>query len=105
MKTPHGISRHSRVRQRKVIIRRVSLVGSGASLMLLGIVSVPSPLPVGFVLFAMGLFMMAKGSRTARRSIKHLRRRVPLFSRGLNRAKHRLPPPMRDFIEKSDPEG
>ncbi|HVI53352.1 MAG TPA: hypothetical protein VM661_19240 [Candidatus Sulfotelmatobacter sp.] len=104
MRTPHGISRHSRMRQRKVILRRVSLVGSGASLILLGIVSVPSPVPIGFVLFAMGLFMMAKGSRTARRSIKHLRRRVPLFSRGLNHAKHRLPSQMRDFIEKSDPE-
>ena len=104
MRTPHGISRHSRRRQRKVLVRRVSLVGSGASLMVLGVISVPSPIPIGFVLFVMGLFMMAKGSRTARRTVKHLRRRVPLFSRGLNRAKHRLPPHMRAFIEKSDPE-
>jgi len=104
MKPTHGISRHSRVRQRKVFIRRASLVGSGASLMLLGVISVPSPVPIGFVLFVMGLFMMAKGSRTARRTVKHLRRRMPLFSRSLNHAKHRLPSHMRDFIEKSDPE-
>jgi len=101
MKAIHRISNH---RRRKVVLRRVGFVGSGASLMLLGILSAPTPVPIGFVLFAMGLYMMARGSKTARRSIKHLRRRMPLFSRGLNQAKHRMPAPMRDFIEKSDPE-
>ncbi len=91
-------------RRHRVLVRRLSLVGSGSALMVLGMLSVPSPVPVGFVLFVLGLFMTAKGSRRVRRNIKLLRRRVPLFSRSLNHAKRHMPPPVRSFIERSDPE-
>jgi hypothetical protein len=71
--------------------------------MMLGVLTVPTPVPIGFVLFAVGLYLVARGSKRARRSVKHFRRHVPLFSRGLNTIKHRLPPRLQAFIERSDP--
>lgn len=93
-----------RLRRRTVLTaKRTALVGVGATCMVAGIASVPSPLPIGFVLFAMGLYFTARGSKMARRGIKVLRRTLPPLSRGLNAIKHRLPIAMRRFIERSDP--
>lgn len=96
--------RRRRLRRRTVVTaKRSALVGVGAACMVAGIASVPSPLPIGFVLFAMGLYFAARGSKLARRGVKWVRRTLPPFSRGLNGIKHRLPPAMRRFIERSDP--
>jgi hypothetical protein len=93
-----------RLRRRTMLTaKRGALVGVGATCMVAGIASVPSPLPIGFVLFAMGLYFTARGSKLARRGIKWARRHLPPLSRGLNGIKHRLPPAMRRFIERSDP--
>ncbi|MBC7950202.1 MAG: hypothetical protein H7Z12_00075 [Rhodospirillaceae bacterium] len=93
-----------RLRRRTAItVKRTALVGMGCTCMVVGIASVPSPLPVGFVLFAMGMYFAARGSKMARRGVKWVRRSLPPFSRGLNGIKHRMPVPMRRFIERSDP--
>jgi len=92
-----------RRRRIQVLVQRVTLLGSGSSLIVLGVLSVPTPIPIGFFLFAAGLYLMARGSKRARHSVKGLRRRVPPFSRGLNSVKHRLPKGLRKFIEHSDP--
>lgn len=96
--------RRRRLRRRTVVTaKRTALVGAGAACMVAGIASVPSPLPIGFVLFAMGLYFAARGSKLARRGVKWARRASPPLSHGLNRIKHRLTPAMRRFIERSDP--
>lgn len=96
--------RRRRLRRRTMIAaKRTALVGVGCTCMVAGIASVPSPLPIGFVLVAMGLYFAARGSKLARRGVKWVRRTLPPFSRGLNGIKHRLPPSMRRFIERSDP--
>lgn len=93
-----------RLRRRTVLTaKRTALVGVGATCMVAGVVSVPSPLPIGFVLFAMGLYFAARGSKVARRGVKWMRGAVPPLSRGLNGLKPRLPAAMRRFIERSDP--
>ena len=79
------------------------MIGSGGLLMILGVLAAPTPVPIGFILFAVGLYLVARGSKRVRRSVKHFRRQVPPFSRGLNRIKHRLPHRLRAFIERSDP--
>lgn len=90
-------------RRATIALRRTALVGLGGACMAAGIASVPSPLPIGFVLFAMGLYFAARGSKLARRGVKWGRRRLPPLSRGLNLIKPRLPAAMRRFIERSDP--
>lgn len=97
---------HARRRLRRrtaLTVKRMALVGMGCTCMVAGVISVPSPLPVGFVLFALGLYFAARGSKLARRGVKWIRRELPPFSRGLNGIKHRVPLPMRRFIERSDP--
>lgn len=91
-------------RRSSLTLKRAALMGTGCTLMVAGIASVPTPIPIGFVLFAMGLYFLARASKTARRGIKWTRRQVPPLSRGLNIIKPRLPPPMKRFIERSDPE-
>jgi hypothetical protein len=90
-------------RRTSVRVKRTALLGMGFTLMVAGVATVPTPVPIGFVLFAMGLYFAARGSKTARRGVKWLRRRAPRFSRGLNGIKHRMPADMKNFIEKSDP--
>lgn len=98
-----GRARRRLRRRTAVTVKRTALVGMGCTCMVVGIASVPSPLPVGFVLIAMGLYFAARGSKLARRGVKWVRRSLPPFSRGLNGIKHRVPMPMRRFIERSDP--
>lgn len=83
--------------------KRTGLLGMGSAFMLAGVASVPTPVPVGFVLFALGLYFVARGSRKARRSVTWIRRQAPPVSRGLNRIKDRMPSNLRLFIERSDP--
>ncbi len=94
-----------RRRRRRIALQRVTLIGSGSTLMILGVLSAPTPVPIGFVLFAVGLYLVARGSKRVRHSVKYFRRQVPPFSRGLNRIRHHLPPRLRAFIERSDPHG
>lgn len=90
-------------RRTTLTLRRAGFVGMGTAFMVAGIASIPTPIPIGLVLFAVGLYFIARGSKLAGRGIKLARRRLPMLSRGLNALKPRLPAPMRRFIEKSDP--
>jgi hypothetical protein len=92
-----------RRRRRRILTKKVSLIGSGGSLMVLGVLSAPLPVPIGFVFFTAGLYLVARGSKRVRHSVKHVRRLIPPLSRGLNGVKHRLPRRLRTFIEHSDP--
>lgn len=104
------LSRRARLRlQRRfrrrsmVTVKRGALVSTGCTLMAVGILSVPSPLPIGFVLIVIGMAITAQGSKSAGRGFTWIRRRVPRLSHGLNRLKPRMPAAVRRFIEKSDP--
>lgn len=93
-----------RLRRRSgLAMRRAAFLGTGCTLMVAGIASVPTPVPIGLVLFAMGLYFLARGSKTAGRGVKWARGRMPRLSRGLNVIKPRMPASMRRFIERSDP--
>lgn len=95
---------HRRLRRRTVVtVKRAVFLGLGVAFMVAGVISVPSPLPIGFVLFAMGLYFAARGSKFARRGVTWVRRILPPLSRALNGVKHRMPLAMRRFIERSDP--
>lgn len=90
-------------RRTALAVKRGALLGVGCTLMAAGVASAPTPVPIGFVLFAMGMYFTARGSKAARRGIKWMRGRLPGFSRGLNGIKGRVPSSMRRFIERSDP--
>lgn len=103
MRRPGEAALRRHRRRLMVTAKRAGLLGLGSGFMLAGVVSAPTPLPIGFVLFALGMYFAARGSKKARRSVKWLRRQSPPMSHGLNRIKHRLPAKLRVFIERSDP--
>lgn len=98
-----GLARRLRRRWTLTVKRAVLLVLALACIAA-GIAAVPSPVPIGFVLFVMGLYFAARGSKLARRGVTALRRAVPPMSRALNAVKPRLPHAVRRFIERSDPD-
>ncbi len=82
----------------------MAMFSAGSVLMVAGAAAVPMPVPgLGLVLFAVALYFFARSSKAARQALKWSRRRVPPFSRGLERLKPRLPRPMRHFIDHSAP--
>ena len=94
-----------RMRRRwAVVAKRAVWLVLALAFIAAGIAAVPSPVPIGFVLFAIGLYFAARGSKMARRGVTALRRAVPPMSRALNAVKHRLPLSVRRFIERSDPQ-
>jgi len=106
---PRGIGWDMRRRRRwrrrtRVAAQRTALMGAGSTLMVAAFAAVPTPVPgLGLMLFAMALYFLARGSKSARRAVKWSRRRMPPLSRGLERIKPGLPAGMRRFIERSDP--
>lgn len=68
-----------------------------------GLVIMPTPVPIGLVLFVAGLTLLARESETARKGIRWVRRRLPVLSNAMNKAAPRLPSGLRTFIETTDP--
>jgi hypothetical protein len=94
-----------RLRRRAgVAAKRGALLGFGVVLLVAGIAAVPTPVPgLGLALMAAAIYFLVRGSRYTRQAVKWSRRRVPPFSRGLERIKTTLPPGMRHVIDRSAP--
>lgn len=90
-------------RRSGLTVKRAALLGTGGTLVVAGMALAPTPIPIGFLLFAVGLYFLARGSRSARTGVKWARARLPRLSRGLNAVKPRLPAGVRRFIETTDP--
>ena len=72
------------------------LVASGA-------VIAPTPIPVGLVLVAVGLGLLATESRWVRGRLQAMRQRFPGFCRRLNAVKPKVPGFVARVIEDTDP--
>ncbi|WP_160166763.1 PGPGW domain-containing protein [Caenispirillum salinarum] len=82
---------------------RLVRLGLGWILVVVGAVTAPTPVPVGLPMVAVGLYLLARESKTVRRVIRERRRALPGFSRRLNGLKHRMPRGVRRMIEATDP--
>jgi len=69
----------------------------------IGLITLPTPIPIGAVLTAAGCALVLAESRTARRALLELRRRHPGFSDQLARGTRYLPRWMRRVLEQTDP--
>lgn len=76
----------------------------GMTFIVAGILTMPTPVPLGLVLVVVGLYFVARASRSMRGMVVRMRRHSPGFSRCLNRIRHRMPNSMRAFIDNSDPD-
>lgn len=81
---------------------RVFQLALGVFLMIFGpIIGLPTPGPLGFILFGAGLALVLRNSRWARRRYVRYSRRYPRVQQAVNfglrrRSKRRLPVPVED---------
>ncbi|WP_413205662.1 PGPGW domain-containing protein [Rhodospirillum sp. A1_3_36] len=76
----------------------------GWSLIFLGVIVAPTPLPLGLLLMAVGLYMVARDSVVARRMVRWIRRHISPLNKGLEALHPRVSKGMRVFIERTHPD-
>jgi hypothetical protein len=76
---------------------------AGSVILVVGIVIAPTPIPIGVVLIAIGLFMLSVESRRVRRLVRGIRGRIGGLDRALRRAEPRLPRGLAHMLHLTDP--
>lgn len=75
----------------------------GSTLVLFGLVLSVTPIPVGLVMVAVGLLLLAPYFKPIQSLVRRLRRRSDTVDRSLRKIKRRCPPVIRTAIEKTAP--
>jgi len=73
-------------------------------LLVAGLITWPMPIPVGLILIALGLVLLAQESHAARSAIRWTRTRLPALDRAMQKAAPRLPSPLRAVIDQTTPD-
>ena len=82
---------------------RIGRLIAGWVLVVVGAVTAPTPLPIGWLLLIVGFSILVHDSRTVRGWVRRLRARYPGVGRWLNRHKHKAPAFARRVIDLTDP--
>ncbi len=88
--------------QRSVLGRWLRL-GAGWFLVVTGAIIAPTPVPIGLIMMAVGLGILATESRFVRNGLRQMRRRFPAFCAKLRGVRHRVPGFARRVIDDTDP--
>ena len=86
------------------MIARIATTFVGAVLIIYGVIAAISPLPLGVVLVALGLVMIAGANPAARPLIRRMRARWRWFDRLVRAAAHRSPERFKGVIKETDPD-
>jgi len=84
-------------------VRRIVLFFIGCALLVLGLLTVPTPFPLGIILIPTGLALLMSSSKTFRRWILSLRQRYGFIDRPLRSVQNHMPKPIRKSLESSTP--
>jgi len=84
-------------------VRGIVALTLGWILVIVGLIVIPLPIPLGLLMVATGFTVLIPVSRTARRGLRAVRRSLPTFSHHLNRAAIHLPVGLRRVIDTTDP--
>jgi hypothetical protein len=76
---------------------------TGSVLVLFGIVLFPMPIPVGLVMIAFGLLLLAPYFKPVQMVVRRLRCRFSAVNNAMLKMKRRCPPVIRSAIEKTAP--
>lgn len=76
---------------------------TGSVLVVFGIVLFPMPIPVGLIMIALGLLLLAPYFKPVQIMVRKLRCRFEAVDRFLRKIKRRCPPVLRTAIEKTAP--
>jgi len=90
--------------KRRHPVHRAARVGGGLVLLVVGLITWPMPIPVGLLLIALGLVLLAQDSHVARSAIRWTRTRLPALDRAMHRAAARVPGSVRAVIHLTTPD-
>lgn len=76
---------------------------TGSVLVVFGLVLFPMPIPVGLIMIALGLLMLAPYFKPIQNVVRSLRRRSDSVNSGLLKIKKKCPKVIRTAIEKTAP--
>lgn len=83
--------------------KRLILIVVSIVCLVVGAITLPTPLPIGIVLIAVGLALLILSSKTFRNMIRRLRVRYPSFDDKLRKAEAYLPRPLQRALKISAP--
>ncbi len=72
-------------------------------MVILGIIVTPLPIPLGLLMIAIGLALLAQDSIFISNKIRAIRKRFPKFSAGLKAAEPRLGGIFKQLLQRTDP--
>ncbi|MGB0670559.1 MAG: PGPGW domain-containing protein [Rhodospirillales bacterium] len=84
-------------------MRRWFWLALGWALVVVGLGVIPTPIPFGMLMTAVGAYILAWRSRWARDRIRRIRRRFPQTSAVLTRNAKKLPRAMHSLLRRTDP--
>lgn len=84
-------------------ILRYARLWAGWLLVIVGAITAPTPVPIGYVLIIFGLAILVHESRFVRRGVRRLRARYPRAEGWLHKSKQYAPGFARRVIELTDP--
>ena len=87
----------------RTLLGRWLRLGAGWFLVVTGAIIAPTPVPIGLIMVAVGLAILATESRFIRNALRQARRRFPAFCAKLREVKHRVPGFARRVIDETDP--
>ncbi|GGY50215.1 PGPGW domain-containing protein [Parvularcula lutaonensis] len=76
---------------------------TGSALVIFGLVLFPLPIPVGLIMIALGLLLLAPYFKPVQNVVRKLRCRFTSVDSSLRKIKRRCPPVIRSAIEKTAP--
>ncbi len=76
---------------------------TGSFLVLAGMVVLPMPIPLGLIMIALGLALLAPYFKPVQKLVRNLRRKYPKMDDAMLRLKHRSPRVIQVTIEKTNP--
>lgn len=86
------------------MIARIITTFVGIIFIIYGAIAAVSPLPLGVVLIAVGLIMIAGANPAARPLIRRMRKKWRWFDKLVRLAARRSPEQFKEVIEETDPE-
>ena len=88
---------------RRSVLGRWLRLSAGWFLVVTGAIIAPTPVPIGLIMMAVGLGLLATESRFVRNALRQVRRRFPAFCAKLRGVRHRVPGFARRVIDETDP--
>lgn len=76
---------------------------TGSVLVVFGLVLFPMPIPVGLIMIAVGLLLLAPYFKPVQNIVRSLRRKSEKVDSAMRKIKRRCPPVIRTAIEKTAP--